>query len=151
MEVKGLPGYLIYSDGRVWSNMRKNGKFLETFISRNGYEVVSLGPAKDRHKYLIHRLIAQHYIPNPENKREVDHINRNSLDNTIENLRWVSRSENNQNRGINRRNTSGFKFISLKFKRFERIINGKKIQKRSSNLSELLCYSFFYQLKYPEV
>ena len=57
MEVKGSPNYVIYPDGRVWSKARKKGKFLATVISHNGYEVINLGPAKDRHKCIIHRLL----------------------------------------------------------------------------------------------
>ena len=50
----------------------------------------------------IHRLIALHYIPNPENKPEVDHIDRERLNNNIDNLRWATRSENEKNKGIMR-------------------------------------------------
>lgn len=45
----------------------------------------------------VHRIIAELFIPNPENKREVDHINGNRMDNRVENLRWVTRQENADN------------------------------------------------------
>ena len=48
--------------------------------------------------YLLHRIIAQHFIPNPDNLPQVDHIDRNPFNNSIENLRWVSSSDNNRNR-----------------------------------------------------
>ena len=50
--------------------------------------------------YLKHRIIAQQFIPNddPEHKTQIDHINHNRTDNRIENLRWVSVSENNKNK-----------------------------------------------------
>lgn len=50
--------------------------------------------------YSKHRLIALQFIPNddPENKTEVDHFNKNALDNHIENLRWVTKSKNNRNK-----------------------------------------------------
>ncbi len=47
--------------------------------------------------YKVHRLVAETYLPNPENKLEIDHINRNPSDNRVENLRWVTRTENNRN------------------------------------------------------
>ena len=47
----------------------------------------------------VHRIVAETFIPNPENKSEVDHINRIRNDNRVENLRWVTRLENAQNRG----------------------------------------------------
>lgn len=49
--------------------------------------------------YLVHRLVAECFIPNPENKPEIDHINRNKQDNRVENLRWATRSDNSKNRG----------------------------------------------------
>jgi hypothetical protein len=61
----------------------------------NGYNRLKL----NNKKYYLHRILALQYIsnPNPEHFREVDHINRNRTDNTLSNLRWVSRSSNSQN------------------------------------------------------
>jgi len=59
-----------------------------------------------------HRLLALTFLPNPNNLPHVDHINGNKRDNRLENLRWVSIADNEKNKGVSSRNTSGEKFIS---------------------------------------
>lgn len=88
--------YWITSDGRVWSEKRQ--KWLSIHTRNNGYQTVALG--RENRGY-IHRLVAEAFIPNPENKPEVDHINRIRNDNRVENLKWVTREENHQNRICN--------------------------------------------------
>lgn len=98
--------YEISNLGRVRSVDRiveRNGNemFIKSKVKRlcikGGYYYVTLyinGVCK--HKY-IHQLVAETFIPNPQNKPCIDHINTNRLDNRIENLRWVTRKENNNN------------------------------------------------------
>lgn len=62
-----------------------------------GYKYVTLHENGKGKKHLLHRLIAEYFIPNPENKREVDHIDTDITNNKIENLRWVTRYENIRN------------------------------------------------------
>ena len=77
-----------------------------------GYLRVSLW--EDNHEWnpAVHRLIAQTFVPNPENKPQVDHINHNTLDIRIENLRWCTQTENNMNKDKQANNTSGFKGVT---------------------------------------
>lgn len=62
---------------------------------RNGYLVVDLYKDNKREKVPIHRLVAEAFIPNPENKLTVDHIDGNRQNNSIDNLRWATYSEQN--------------------------------------------------------
>lgn len=82
----------------------------ERFLSitkdrKYGYCRVMLCKNNKSKRFLIHRLIAEHFIPNPENKPCIDHINGIKDDNRIENLRWCTYKENN-NYPIARRNNS---------------------------------------------
>lgn len=61
----------------------------------NGYLIVDLYKNNKSQKVPIHRLVAEAFIPNPENKLTVDHIDGNRQNNSIENLRWATYSENN--------------------------------------------------------
>ena len=63
-----------------------------------GYLVLMLQDEDGRHKCLKHRLVAEQFIPNPDNLPEVDHQNHNRSDNHISNLRWCTRSENDRNK-----------------------------------------------------
>ena len=75
------------------------GNYLNGSLNNKGYLVVGLyNDGKRTNKY-VHRLIAEAFIENPDNLKEVDHINKIKTDNRAENLRWATRSDNNFNRG----------------------------------------------------
>lgn len=74
----------------------KTKKTLKGSIKANGYKEFQLSVNGER-KYLMgHRLVALMFIPNPDNKEQVNHINGDKLDNRVENLEWNSSSENNR-------------------------------------------------------
>ena len=77
----------------------------------NGYYHINLYKNNTFKPYNIHRLGAMAFIPNIENKKCVDHIDSNRLNNTISNLRWCNSQENQHNRQLNENNTSGVKGI----------------------------------------
>ena len=148
MEIQGFNDYLIYPDGKVFS--KKSNKYLKQAKGRSPYKFVILQSDKKKKNYSIHRLVAIHYIPNPDNKPEVDHINRIKDDNRVENLRWVTRSENANNTSVNSRNLLGFKYIRYNEKAgyvYRRKYCAVKSCKKANGLSKMLCYSFFYILK----
>lgn len=86
--------YKITNDGRVYSEYL--GDFITPFYSKGGYVRVKLNYGDRSKKVMMHRLVALAFIPNPENKPQVDHINRNRADNRVENLQWVTAKENSQ-------------------------------------------------------
>ena len=108
MEINGYPNYLIYNDGRVYTKNRK--RFLIPQEIKDGYLRVGLSNSENRKWFLIHRLVALHYIDNPNNKQYVDHIDRNTQNNDISNLRWVTTQENMDNRDLI--SNTGEKYIS---------------------------------------
>ena len=93
--------YYITSCGKVWSY--RTNKFLKPTLNKDGYLYITLvNKEGKRVKKKIHRLVAEKFLPNPNNLPEVDHINRCRTDNYLNNLRWVSRAENNDNRKCNK-------------------------------------------------
>ena len=73
---------------------RRDGRIISRFVVNTGYVHVVL----NGRNYYYHRILARHFIPNPDNLPQVDHIDRNKTNNSIENLRWVSAGENLRNR-----------------------------------------------------
>jgi len=73
----------------------KNGDlFLKPKIEKNGYVRTFLTKGETRKGYSIHRLVAITFIPNPNNKKTVNHINGIKIDNRLENLEWTTQKEN---------------------------------------------------------
>lgn len=85
--------YVVYPDGRVQN--KNSGRFLKPDINRvNGYARYTLCHNGRTKRFLAHRLVAMLYVSNPDNKPEVNHKDGNKLNNVVENLEWVTRSEN---------------------------------------------------------
>jgi hypothetical protein len=91
--------YKINKKGEIFSCYKKC--ILKPSITDDGYFYILLTKEGKRTKNRIHRLIALQWIHNPDNKAEVDHIDRNTKNNSIENLRWATRTENANNRKDN--------------------------------------------------
>ena len=108
MEIQGYNNYLIYDDGRVYN--KKFKRYLKGGKRGSGYLTAGLSKDGKLKQMSIHRLVALAYIPNPENKPEVDHIDRNILNNSVTNLRWATTEEQMRNRDII--SNTGFKYIS---------------------------------------
>lgn len=113
-DIQDWEDYTIDSKGNVFSK-RKN-KYLKPTVNKYGYCKVTLQKNKYKKIFSVHRLVAQAFIPNPQNKPQVNHIDSNRQNNNINNLEWVTSKENTQH--------------TVKTNRFENMakVNSKKMK-----------------------
>lgn len=91
-EIQGSKGYLISECGKVFN---KNGLLMSTVVHVCGYEKLGIRMLDGSRKwYVVHRLVAAAFIPNPENKPHINHIDGNKQNNHITNLEWCTPKEN---------------------------------------------------------
>ena len=102
LTIRNFPDYKISNWGRVFS--KKTNTFINGRPNALGYYQVALRDVNGNTVWvLIHRLVAEYFVPNICFGTEVDHINKDRTDNRASNLRWVSRKENLQNVSKERR------------------------------------------------
>ena len=84
--------YAVTEDGRVYSFASKT--FLKPQVTGKGYLTVQLGRGRNYKPYRVHRLVAEAFIPNPDNLPEVNHIDEDKTNNSVDNLEWCTRQYN---------------------------------------------------------
>ena len=94
--------YIAYTDGRIYS-IRAN-RFLEASLNNGGYCETYLNYTNRKGTRLWHRIIAHTFIPNTENKPQINHIDANKENNRVENLEWATPQENMNHVAKNRLN-----------------------------------------------
>lgn len=129
--------YYVSSTGEV---RNFDGIHLKQHNDKDGYKRLALSKDGKQKMFIVHRLVGQAFIPNPENKPLIDHIDRNKSNNNVSNLRWATPSENNLNRDtkkseINERYIAKSKYNTYKFK-----ISRLGIQKSFNTLEEAINY-----------
>lgn len=90
IKIPYLKHYYISEEGKVYSDYGGRVKELKCRVNGHGYLDIKL----QGKTYKVHRLVAEFYVPNTENKPQVNHIDGNKLNNHYSNLEWVTNSEN---------------------------------------------------------
>jgi len=112
MEIKAIKGYNynITSNGKILNKITSEKR--KTTTNNVGYESIMLYRNGKAKSFLVHRLVAQAFIPNPLDKPQVNHIDENKLNNNIENLEWVTAKENMNHLDIYKRRSKPIQNIN---------------------------------------
>lgn len=95
VDIKGYDGYKINRNGEIISYKKIHPRKIKPYVAGNGYWEVTLSPTKGKYKRLgLHRLLAEAFIEKPSHAEVVNHKNGDTLDYHLENLEWVTDSEN---------------------------------------------------------
>jgi hypothetical protein len=94
IEINGFSDYYINIKGEIWRKEGNKIKKLTPSMDTNGYFFIGLHKEGKRYQRRINRLVAEHFLLNPENKPEVHHKDFNIKNNNVENLEWCTKLEN---------------------------------------------------------
>lgn len=86
---KDIDGFEEYQIS-TWGNVRRNGRLIKPYLNHKGYLKVQLWKKQGKRNKRVNRLVAQAFIPNPNNYPQVNHKDGNKQNNSITNLEWVT-------------------------------------------------------------
>lgn len=95
--IENYPDYIVSNQGNVKSLKNNQERLMKGSRDKDGYYFIGLYNNGIRKFYAIHKLVAEAFLPNTENKPCIDHINTDKNDNRVENLRWCTQKENLNN------------------------------------------------------
>ena len=90
--IKNFERYEVSNFGNVRN--KTTGRVLKPFVNNCGYLYVYLFNKEGRKKFRLHRIVAEAFIPNPENLETVDHVDSDKTNNNAENLQWMTLADN---------------------------------------------------------
>lgn len=95
--ISGFPDYLVTNTGEIYSRANRRIKKLRPGVKPGGYEFVGLSASRGKPIYkMVHRLVAEAFLPNPRNRKTVNHRDGKKRNNHVHNLEWATYSENAQ-------------------------------------------------------
>lgn len=143
-DIKGYEGlYQISNLGNVMSlnyNREKRSQMLKILTDSGGYKYVSLSNKATKTPKLVHRLVAESFILNPDNKPEVNHIDGNKSNNRVDNLEWCTSSEN-----IQHAEKTGLRNNKYKIAIYQYDLNGNFIKEWNSIAEAANFYGVYAQ------
>lgn len=145
--IEGYHNYLVTSHGRVLSLKYRKIRELKQGKDRGGYLHVSLFKNGRGYSKRVHRLVAEAFIHNYDNKNDVNHIDENKTNNHVSNLEWMTRKENLNYGSHNERMSNSLKGRKLSDEHKEKIIKSNIGKKRSDETKRKISGKNNYQAR----
>lgn len=142
-EIPDFPEYEVSTEGQIRN--KKSGTLRVLDLNSRGYYRIRVQRKGEYHRLMVHRCVAKAFIPNPDNKKIIDHIDGNPRNNKLSNLRWTTHSENMLNQKIRtNKQHSKYKNVVKQGKKFRwKITINSVIHKGETFDKEEDCYKDF--------
>ena len=143
--IKSVERNIICKDGQI---KPVKSRELRQADNGTGYKFVHLWKNNKQHRYYVHRLVAETFIPNPNNLPEVNHIDNNKNNNNVNNLEWCNRLYNEQIDAITNEIIAKFESISDCERKLH--INSAAIRKHIENNNIITKFGNTFKLKWKQ-